>query len=160
MNGPGLLARSVKFLLRTIVRPSLGLQVIGVAVVMAMLGGGVVGVVVTHSARSALRDNILSNSLATADLAAVLSATYMDDARAAVRELAGDPTLGVAAHEGNLREVNLDIERWSAEHPNITGVLNDLDGIVLAVNGPDKSSLGQKRTSVDWVQAITTRQPY
>src|ERR1700738_795427 len=99
MDMPGVRARSVKFLLRRIMRPSLGLQVIGVAVLMAMLGGGVVGLVVTRGARSALRDTILSNSLATADLAAVLSATYMDDARAAARELAGEPTLGAAVQD-------------------------------------------------------------
>ena len=160
MNMPGVLARSLRRLLRTIVRPSLGLQVISVAVLMAVLGGGVVGLVVSHSARSALRDTILNNSLATADLAAVLSATYMSDAQAAVRELAGEPTLGAAVRDGDVRELNLDLERWSVQHPNITVVLNDLDGIILAVNSSDKTSLGQKRSSVDWVQAIATGQPY
>jgi hypothetical protein len=64
----------IRRLLRAIFQPSLGMQVNGVAALMALLGGGIVGMVVTDRARTTLRDNIRSNSLAAADLAGALSA--------------------------------------------------------------------------------------
>jgi PAS domain S-box-containing protein len=158
---PALIAR-VKNLVRAILQPSLGLQVIGVATLMALLGGGVVGLVVIDRARSALRDNILRDSLTTADLAIALSAGYMGAAQAAARELASRPMLRAAAGNGDFSSLNLDLDRWSVEHPNVTVAINDLDGRIRAAGGSgDKSTLGQSpRVSQDWLQAVSTGQPY
>jgi PAS domain S-box-containing protein len=156
---PGLIV-PVKKLLRAIVQPSLGLQVIGVAALMAMLGGGVVGLVVTDRARAALRDNILSNSLAAADLASALSASYMGEAQAAGRELASRPTLQAAARNGELGSLNLELEHWNVEHPHSSAFVRDLDGITRASSSLDKSSVGQPRAAEEYIQAaIATGQP-
>ncbi|MDQ6670339.1 MAG: HAMP domain-containing protein [Chloroflexota bacterium] len=160
MKTPGLIA-SVKNLLRPILRPSLGLQVIGVATLIAVLGGGVVGLVVTDRARSALRDNILSNFLAVDDLASALAASYMGEAQAAARELASRPTVRAAARDGTFGSLSLDLERWNVEHPNVTVFISDLDGITRMTSLSDKSSIGQDRMSQVWFQgAISSGQPY
>src|ERR1700694_2544202 len=100
-NGmPGSIVAFVK-LRRAILQRSLGLQVIGVGVLMALLGGGVVGLAVPDRARSVLREHILSDSLATADLAAGLTANYMGNAEAATRELAGRPAVQAAVRDGD-----------------------------------------------------------
>ncbi len=156
---PGLIA-AVRKVLHTLLKPHLGLQVIGVATLMALLGGGVVGVVVTDRARSALREHILSDSLAAADLASALAASYMGEAQATSTELASRPTLRTAAGNGDLSSLNLDLERWSVEHPNLSAFITDIDGIKRATNSTDKSTFGQDRSAEDYFQgAITTGQP-
>ena len=160
MKVPDVIAPMRNFL-GALLRPALGLQVISVTTLMALVGGGVVGVIMTDHARSALRDNILSNSLATADLAATLSAAYMNDAQAAARELASRPSLRAAAGDGNLASLNLDLERWSVEHPTVSAFVTDQDGIKRATGLSDKSTLGENRMAEDYFQAvITTGQPF
>src|ERR1700682_4150668 len=139
---PGLIVALWK-LRRAILQRSLGLQVIGVAVLMALLGGGVVGVVVTDRARSLVRDDILLNSLTTADLAATLTEDFMSDAEAATRELASRPAVQAAVQDGDFSALNVDLERWIVEHPNIIVFISDLNGITRVTGFSDKSSVGQ-----------------
>ena len=151
----------LKKLVRAILQPRLGLQVVGVAALMAMLGGGVVGLVVTDRARSALRNNILTNSLTAADLAGALSANYMGEAEAAARELASRPALGAAARDGNLNSLTLDLERWNLEHANLSVFISDLDGVTRVNSLQDKSAVGLSRFSDDWFQgAVLSGQPF
>ena len=127
---------------RAILKRSLGLQVIGVAVLMALLGGGVVGLVVTERARSIVRDDILSSSLATVDVAAALTAGYVGDAESATRELANRPAVQAAVGAGDFDSLNVDFERWMVEHPNITVFASDLDGVTRITGFSNKSSIG------------------
>jgi PAS domain S-box-containing protein len=160
MKVPGLIA-AVRRVLHTLIKPHLGLQVIGVATLMALLGGGVVGVVMTDRARSALREHILCDSLAAADLASALAASYMGEAQATSRELASRPTLQTAAGNHDFSSLNLDLERWSVQHPNLSAFITDIDGIKRATNSTDKSTFGQDRSAEDYFQgAITTGQPF
>jgi PAS domain S-box-containing protein len=151
----------MRSLLHTILQSSLGLQVIGVAALMALLGGGVVGLVLTDRARSALRDNILSNSLAATDLATALAASYMGDAQAAARELASRPAVQTAVSNGDFSSLDLDLDRWIIEHPNLDVVISDLNGVTRVTSLSDKSSVGVIRLDEDWFQGpMTTGQPY
>ncbi|HLZ28364.1 MAG TPA: EAL domain-containing protein, partial [Chloroflexota bacterium] len=144
-----------------VLQRSLALQVIGVAVLMALLGGGVVGVVVTDRARSVVRDDILSNSLTTADLAATLTADFMDEAESATRELASRPAVQAAIQAGDFSTLNVDLERWIVERPNITVFICDLNGVTRVTGFSNKSSLGQNRADQDWFAGpMTTGQPF
>jgi diguanylate cyclase (GGDEF)-like protein/PAS domain S-box-containing protein len=142
----------MKSILRTILHPGLGLQVICVAALMALVGGGVVGLAVTDRARAALRDNILSNSLATADLATTVSASYVEDAEAATRELASRPTVQAAARTEDLGSLNVELERWVVEHPQLSLFISDLHGVVRVTGLVDKSAVGTDRSDQDWFQ--------
>jgi hypothetical protein len=154
-------AVTIRHLLRAVVRPSLGLQVIGVAALIALVGGGVVGVVVSDRARSALRENILNNSLGTADLAGALTASYMGDAEASARELASRPSLRAAAAGQDFRSITVDLDRWAAEHANVMVAVNDLDGATRATSYWDKTVIGQRKTAEDWFRgAVDTDRPF
>jgi diguanylate cyclase (GGDEF)-like protein/PAS domain S-box-containing protein len=151
----------VRNFLRAILHRGLGLQVVGLAAFVALVGGGLVGWAVTDRARSALRDSILSNSLATVDLATAVSASYTDDAEAAARDLASRPSVRAAVRAADFSALSADLERWMAEHPNIAVSITDLDGVTQVSGLSDKSSIGQSRIDQDWFQrTITTGQPF
>jgi hypothetical protein len=77
-------------------------------------------------------------NLATADLAATRSARYMNAAEADARELASRPAVQAAVRNQDFGSLNVDLERWIVEHPDITVFIRDLNGITRVTGLPTR----------------------
>jgi hypothetical protein len=56
-------------------------QLIGLVVTVALVTGGLIGVVLTQNSRTVVREDILAKNLATADLIVRFAANYVEGAR-------------------------------------------------------------------------------
>ena len=119
-------------------------RLIGLIVLVGLLAGSLVGVVALEQTRAAMRNEILQRGLATADLASALTAEYFAETEADARELASRPGVQRAIASGDFAEINVDLQRWLAEHPHAQGVaVVDFRGKTLADGYAEHSSIGR-----------------
>jgi diguanylate cyclase (GGDEF)-like protein/PAS domain S-box-containing protein len=139
---------------------SLASRLVGLTIVVGLLAGSLVGIVALQQTRSVMRDEILRRSLATADLASALTAEYFAQTEADARELAARPGVQHAMASSDFSQVNVDLERWLPEHPQVQGVAAfDVNGNAVAAARPD-SLTRPVRADSDWLIYVSrTNQP-
>src|SRR5439155_6663464 len=148
-------------MLRSWVRASerirLGLrgQVVLLVVGVAILAGGPVGVAMVESARGALRDEALRSNLAAADLAAALTADYMEGIWGSARDLAANPRVRRAAGTDDFASVTWTLAAWLAQNPRADdAAIYDLEGVNKADGQADQSVVGVANVwNRPWFQA-------
>ena len=116
---------------------------------------GAVGGVAVLQARAALRDGILSASLAAADMAAAQTASYVADTRGTVMLLADrfDVQRAMERHDDDYLDDVL--EQWSARNPHNDGVFLFADDGTLLADGVGKDGGGKTTvTERDWFKAV------
>ena len=135
-------------------RPTLRLQVIALAVLVALLGGGVVGLVVSNNARATLSGYVRDQILDAGAVSAGNASGYMYSATVTARELATDSVLAAAAEADDLSSASYHLEQWHMTHPDIEVDVVDLDGVLRATSRADKKFVGgQLASEPDWMPA-------
>jgi PAS domain S-box-containing protein len=141
----------------------LGPRVIGLAVVIALVAGGLVGGLVIQSARSTVRKDVLERNLGTADLAGTLVVTYIEGAEASLHQLALRQLFLTAVLGQDLEQAEWHMEQVMQIDPRFDNIA------VYAVDGTGwasglKSSWQNRGGSVadrQWFQqTIATGAPY
>jgi PAS domain S-box-containing protein len=122
----------------------LGGRLVLLMALAAGLSGVAIGVAVMERAREGLREDILRRQLATADLAAAISVTFLNGVQDDVRELAGRPTLLRLVEWGDWPGVTTELEHWvRAERRGVDSVyMYDAIGTLRATGQGDKGVAG------------------
>jgi diguanylate cyclase (GGDEF)-like protein len=136
-------------------RLSLRAQVVFLVVGVAILAGGSVGVAMVESARGALRDEALRSNLAAADLAAALTADYMEGIWGSARDLAANPRVRRAAGNDDFASVTWTLAAWLGQNPRADdAAIYDLHGVNRADGQADQSVVGVANVwNRPWFQA-------
>jgi hypothetical protein len=133
----------------------LGVRLVAAVLGTVLLAGGAVGGVAVLQARAAMRDDILSASLAAADMAAAQTASYVADTRGAVVLLADriDAQRAMEQHDNDYLDDVL--EQWSPRNPHNDGVFLFAEDGTLLADGVGKDGGGRTTvTERDWFKAV------
>ena len=146
-------------------RPSIGLayELIGLVVFIVLVAGGVVGAVLIHNSRAALRADIFESNLAAADLAAKFAANYLEGAETNVRLFAVRPSFLRAIFDRDVAAAEALMAQFLALDARFDNVaVYDADGIGWTSGLLDKWQYrGGSVADREWFQqTIATRQPH
>src|SRR6478735_2297339 len=116
-------------------RMGLVTRLVALVVVTSLIAGGLVGLVAARRSYDVLRTTILTDYLATADLAAELVSHYMDGSRRTIRLMAEEPSIVRAVVDGVPEQAapRLEVALQQDPHLDDLGIV-DTSGI-LTVNG-------------------------
>jgi diguanylate cyclase (GGDEF)-like protein/PAS domain S-box-containing protein len=113
-------------------------------IVSVCVAGGLVGVRTTDTARVALRDSALAQSLAAADLATAHVHEWIGGAQTGVRDLASRSVIRLAAEDADYPTLQGELQQWLPLHPRLDNVsIFDLDGTLLVAGKGTQAGSGQ-----------------
>ena len=148
--------------LRSQLRLGLAPQLVALTVLVAIASGGVTGTVLSNTSRNALRDEIFSNNLSHADLAAQFTANYIGAAEASLRSFASQPELVQAVLADSPETMQVDLVDWLQTQPALDNTsLYDAKGILRVTGNTNKQSVGTSFADREWLQgALIIREPF
>src|ERR687897_1445625 len=91
-------------------RFSLAAQLVGLVMVAVLLVGGVVSAVMVRHGENALRQQIIANNLAVADLAAELTSRYIEESQRSLEFLGRSPHLVQVVKSGSFGQATPDLQ--------------------------------------------------
>lgn len=95
-------------------RLTFGHQLVGLIVLVALVCGGVVGLLSVDRARAAVRADVLDKSLGVAEVAANVTQAYLAHASADARQLALNPVIRDASASGDFSFADDELDEWEA----------------------------------------------
>jgi hypothetical protein len=111
-------------------RLTIGVKFVSFVVLIALLAGGIVGMVTINSSRDSLRQDILINSLAQADLASDFASNYVQTIQANVRAFAERPTIRQAVMNNKPEQAQPELASLvKIQTAILTSGIYDPDGI-------------------------------
>jgi signal transduction histidine kinase/CheY-like chemotaxis protein/HPt (histidine-containing phosphotransfer) domain-containing protein len=140
----------------------LGPRLVGLVVLAVLLTGGLVGGAVIEQSRRTIRDQILAQNLALADLGAQLTAQYVAAHVVAVRDLGQRPSIAQAVLANTLKDVEPELRLFRELHPGTSGpTIFDTNGINRATGAESAVAPSGASGDRDWFQqAVATSGPY
>ncbi len=147
---------------KTALRYNIGVRFFSFVVLVALLSGGVVGLVMVKNSRDYLRQQALQNNLNQANLAASYASNYIGAIEAHAQVFATRPDIVQAVLNGQASQLQPTL----AEFVQIQTALNavtivDTNGIQTASSVAGVATIGQSFADREWFQEVmTTGQPY
>ncbi len=143
-------------------RFSIGTRFICSAILIALLAGGVVGLVTINTSLGSLRQSVLHQNLDQAELAAQFASNYMKVIQADVRAFATRPAIIQAVLDNELERAQPELASFVQIQTVLNGAgIYDINGIQKAYSIADAVTVGQSFTDRDWFQqTVATSQPY
>jgi len=146
---------------RVALRFSIGVRIVGLTILMVLLIGIISGFVLINTSRNSIRQTVLENNLAQAQLAASFTPNYMQVIEAHILVFADRPDVRQAI----LANTPEQLQSALAELVRVQTVLNgagvyDANGIQKASNVANSTTIGQSYADREWFQqALATGQP-
>ena len=143
-------------------RFTIGVRFVSLVVLVALLAGGAVGWATINTSRDSLRQQVLHNNLAQADLAAQLTSNYLQAIQAHIQVFASRPDVRQAIFKNVPGEAQSALIQFTQIQTPINGAgIYDVKGIQLVYSSADAATIGQSFADRDWFQgALSTKQPY
>ncbi|MCI0475494.1 MAG: HAMP domain-containing protein, partial [Anaerolineales bacterium] len=138
-------------------------QVIGLAILIALVAGGLVGVMLIQNSHNVMREEILQKNLATADLVARFAANYIEGAETNLRQFAARRLFTRAVLENDLAEAEMQLAQFLEIDDRFDSIsVYDTKGIGWASGLKDQwQNRGGTVADREWFQqTIATRKPY
>ncbi len=141
---------------------SVSFRFVSFIVLVALLTGGIIAYVTLRTSREALRQDILGNNLAQADLAAEFTANYINVIEANARSFSVRPSILDVMTTHRFEEAHAQLAQFIQIQTVLdTCGLYDVNGIQVANSDPNATTIGQPFADREWFQqAAVTRQPY
>jgi signal transduction histidine kinase len=143
-------------------RITLGVKITGLALMVAILTGIVLGFTLINISRESLRQQVLHTNLAQAQLGAELASVYMDATQTNIRNFASRPDVLQSLINNTPEQLSPVLSEFVRVQTKLeySSVYDNL-GILKAVSPNDASAIGQSFAASDWFQQVTTTgQPY
>ena len=147
---------------RTSMRYTIGMRFLSFVILVALLSGGVIGLVMTWNSRDYLRQQAFQNNLNQANLAAVFASNYIGAVEAHLEVFATRPDVRQAVLNGTPEQLQPTL----AQLVQIQTALDSCgiyggNGIQLINSVAGAATIGQSFADREWFQqAVATRQPY
>ena len=144
------------------IRFSLVPQVILLVVSAALLAGGLVSIVMARQSQTALREQIIANNLAAADLAAEFAWRYVQGAEKSLEYFSRSQHVLEAVLSGDFQQATSDLQAFLEANTSLaTCSLFDSMGHPQASGSVHPSFAGGFAADREWFhQAVATRKPY
>jgi PAS domain S-box-containing protein len=143
-------------------RLTIGVKFVSFVVLATLLAGGVVGWVTINTSSNSLRQQVLHNNFAQAELAADFASNYINAVQAHVKVFAKRPDVQQAV----LRNTPEQLQTTLAQFVEIQTALDssgiyDSNGILKVYSAANVTTIGQSFADREWFQqAVATGQPY
>jgi signal transduction histidine kinase len=143
-------------------RFSIGIKFVSLVMLVALLTGAVVGYILINTSRDSLRQQVLHNDLAQADLAAGFASNYMNAIQAHVQVFAQRPDVKQAIMSKTPEQIQSVLANFVAVQTALdSSGMYDIDGIQRAFYITNSATLGQSFADREWFQkTIAAEQPY
>ncbi|MEA2659616.1 MAG: hypothetical protein QOF64_2212, partial [Candidatus Binatota bacterium] len=153
---PAWIARAVQ------IRIGLAVQVITLVVVAVVVAGGVIGAVLLRDGQNMLREQIIANNLATADLAAEFASRYIEGVQTSIQLFARSPFIEQSVASDDFDRTTPELQEFLTLSPQVNGCsIVDGQGIMRATGTMPPTSLGASVVDREWFQpALATGEPY
>ena len=137
-------------------------QVIALVVSAALLAGGLVSIVMARQSQTALREQIIANNLAAADLTAEFAWRYVQGAERSVEYFSRSQHVLEAVLGGDFKQATSDLQEFLKTNTSLTTCsLFDSMGHLSASGSAHPSFVGGFAGDREWFQqAVATRDPY
>ncbi len=137
-------------------------QVVTVVVLVVVLVGGLISSMMLSRSQSTLREQIIANNLASADLAAELAHRYIEGTQMTIRLFARSPFIEQSVFSGNFQRATSELQEFLQLNPRVNGCsLLDGAGIYRATGTVSSTSVGTSARDREWYQRSTaTGQAY
>jgi len=131
-------------------------------VLVAVVTGGLIGLILTNTSRNELRRNILNYNLAHADLAAQFSSNYVKAIQGNIRSFASRPTVRRAVLTGRPDAVQAELAEFLQTQPALDSVnIYDARGIARVSGVLTAQNIGKSHIDREWFQqTMAGRKPY
>lgn len=87
-------------------------RIVGLVVIVAILTGGLISAVMVRQNQDILREQIIANNLASADLAAEFAYRYVEGVEISIRLLARRPSVAQAIANGDFSDATLELQEF------------------------------------------------
>jgi len=144
------------------IRIGLAVQVITLVVVAVVVAGGVIGAVLLREGQNMLREQIIANNLAAADLAAEFASRYIEGTQLSIRLFARSPFIEQSVASGEFDRATPELQEFLTLNTRVSGCsIVDSQGIMRATGTIPPTSLGASVVDREWFQpALATGEPY
>ncbi len=148
--------------IRTNVRFSISVRILSFIILVALLSGGVVGLVMVKNSRDYLRQQALQNNLNQANLTAAFASNYITTVEAHLEVFAKRPDVRQAILNGTPEQLQPTLaELVQIQTAFDSCGIYDANGILKTISFANATTIGQSYTDREWFQqAVATRQPY
>jgi sensor histidine kinase regulating citrate/malate metabolism len=143
-------------------RFTIGVRFISFVVLVALLSGGIASFVAIKTSRDSLRQEVLHNNLAQADLAAEFASNYVKVIQANVRSFAARPAIVRAVLDNEPEKLQIELSQFVESQTAIasSGIYDD-KSIQRVFSQTGVTTIGQSFIDRDYFyQPATTLQPY
>jgi len=137
-------------------------RIVGLVVIVAILTGGLISAVMVRQNQDILREQIIANNLASADLAAEFAYRYVEGVEISIRLLARQPSVAEAIANGDFSDATLELQDFVQGNRRVDGCsIFDAKGINRATGNLPATGLGNNSAGREWFRAImATRESY
>jgi len=156
LSGGILAARAKQDLMaRLAFRFGLAPQIVTVVVLVVVLVGGLISAVMLRQSQNTLREQIITNNLASVDLAAELAHRYIEGTQIAIRLFARSPFIEQSVFNGNFSRATPELQEFLRLNPRVNGCsLIDSNGIYRATGTTPAISPGNSARDREWYQQV------
>jgi hypothetical protein len=137
-------------------------QLIILVAIVTMVIGGILGIVLTNTSANTLKQDVLRNNLAQADLAAQFASNYVKAVQASARSFASRPSVVQAELADTPEKLQLELSQYLQIQVALDSIsVYDTQGIQRASGVTNATTIGQSFADREWFQqAVATLQPY
>jgi signal transduction histidine kinase/DNA-binding response OmpR family regulator len=130
-------------------------QIVTVVVLVVVLVGGLISAVMLRQSQNTLREQIITNNLASVDLAAELAHRYIEGTQIAVRLFARSPFIEQSVFSGDFSRATPELQEFLRLNPRVNGCsLIDGKGIYRATGTTPALSPGNSARDREWYQQV------
>jgi PAS domain S-box-containing protein len=143
-------------------RLTIGVKFVSFVVLVALLAGAIVGWVTINTSSNSLRQQVLHNNLAQADLAASFASNYINAVQAHVQVFAERPDVKQAILSNTPEQIQPVLANFVAVQTALdSSGIYDTNGIQKAFYVTNSSTLGQSFADREWFQkTMSLGKPY
>ena len=137
-------------------------QVIVLVVVVVVLVGGLISAVMVRQSQQTLRERIIANNLASADLAAEFARHYIEGTQISIELFARGAFIEQALLDGRFAALTAELQEFLRANQRLDGCsVFDTRGINRATGNVPATGLGNYSGDRDWYkQVISSGKPY
>ena len=145
----------LRTIVRTNIRYNISVRLISFVILVALLSGGIVGMVMLKNSRDYLRQQALQSNLNQANLASSYASNYIKAIEAHITVFATRPDVRQAVLNGTTQQLQPTLAEFVQIQTPLNGVgIYDTNGIQLTFSLAGSTTIGQSFSNLDWYQGL------
>jgi PAS domain S-box-containing protein len=150
-----LLNDKLRTIVRTNIRYNISVRFLSFVILVALLSGGIVGMVTIKNSRDYLRQQALQSNLNQANLASSYASNYIKAIEAHMTVFATRPDVKQAVLNGTAQQLQPTLAEFVQIQTPLNGVgIYDTNGIQLTFSLAGSTTIGQSFSDRDWYQGL------